>query len=144
MIRILILLLMTFSSFFIQGRTIETLNQQQLIQRVEQINELQNKVLMKGSTTKDADTLFAQYTDDFIYVHEVYGGTYSRKGLFKNTIKYLKEGKYQMTTPRYQVIQTMTGLNAISVLRKQDDGEIHLSVFEFRGSKVSKIIEYWR
>ncbi|WP_435274890.1 hypothetical protein ACMAZF_16810 [Psychrobium sp. nBUS_13] len=94
---------------------------------------------MKGSTTKDADTLFAQYTDDFIYVHEVYGGTYSREGLFKNTIKYLTEGGYQMTTPRYQVIQTMTGLNAISVLRKQDDGEIHLSVFEFRGSKVIPI-----
>jgi len=144
MIRILALLLMAYSSFIAQSQTIETLSQQQLIQRVEQINELQNNVLMKGSTTKDADTLFAQYTDDFTYVHEVYGGTYSRKGLFKNTIKYLKEGSYQRTTPRYKIVQTMTGLNAISVLRKQENGAIHLSVFEFRGDKVSKIIEYWR
>ena len=144
MIKILILLLIAFSSFLTQSRTIEALNQQQLIKRVEQINELQNKVLMKDSTVEDANQLFAQYTNDFTYVHEVYGGTYTRKGLYKNTVKYLKQGSYRRTTDRYQVIKSMTGLNAISVLRKQDDGEIHLSVFEFRGDKVSKIIEYWR
>ena len=144
MIRILLVSLMSTICFTVLADEIETLNEQQLIHRVKQVNALQNKVLMKNSTVEDANQLFAQYTNDFTYVHEVYGGTYTRKGLYKNTVKYLKQGSYRRTTDRYQVIKSMTGLNAISVLRKQDDGEIHLSVFEFRGDKVSKIIEYWR
>lgn len=144
MIRILIVLLTSTICFTVLADEIETLNEQQLIHRVKQVNALQNKVLMKNSTVEDANQLFAQYTNDFTYVHEVYGGTYTRKGLYKNTVKYLKQGSYRRTTDRYKVIKSMTGLNAISVLRKQDDGEIHLSVFEFHGDKVSKIIEYWR
>lgn len=120
------------------------LNSEQLVERVKQVNELQNKVLMAGSTKQDIDSLFAQYTDDFTYVHEVYGGTYSRAGLYKNTVRFHDQGDYQYQQPRYQIIQMMTGLNAIAVIRKQFDGEIHLSVFEFDGEKVKRIIEYWR
>lgn len=120
------------------------LNSEQLVERVKQVNELQNKVLMADSTKQDIDSLFAQYTDDFTYVHEVYGGTYSRAGLYKNTVKFHGQGDYQFQQPRYQIIQMMTGLNAIAVTRKQFDGEIHLSVFEFDGEKVKRIIEYWR
>ncbi|MCG7532560.1 hypothetical protein MHM98_14570 [Psychrobium sp. MM17-31] len=120
------------------------LNSEQLVERVKQVNELQNKVLMAGSTKQDIDSLFAQYTDDFTYVHEVYGGTYSRAGLYKNTVRFHGQGDYQYQQPRYQIIQMMTGLNAIAVIRKQFDGEIHLSVFEFDGEKVKRIIEYWR
>ncbi|MGB0835365.1 MAG: hypothetical protein ACPGR2_12660 [Psychrobium sp.] len=120
------------------------LNSEQLVERVKQVNELQNKVLMAGSTKQDIDSLFAQYTDNFTYVHEVYGGTYSRAGLYKNTVKFHGQGDYQYQQPRYQIIQLMTGLNAIAVKRKQFDGKIHLSVFEFDGEKVKRIIEYWR
>ncbi|MGB1297483.1 MAG: hypothetical protein ACPG8A_04365 [Psychrobium sp.] len=120
------------------------LNSEQLIERVKQVNELQNKVLMAGSSKQDIDSLFAQYTDDFTYVHEVYGGTYSRAGLYNNTVKFHGQGNYQYQQPRYQIIQMMVGLNAVAVKRKQINGKIHLSVFEFDEEKVKRIIEYWR
>jgi hypothetical protein len=35
------------------------------------------------------------------------------------------------------------GKNAVAVERRENSGAIRLSVFEFEGYKVSKIIEYW-
>ncbi|AWF79687.1 hypothetical protein BTJ40_01935 [Microbulbifer sp. A4B17] len=70
------------------------LTKEELEKKAALINDLQNKVLMKGSTINDIDTLFSHYTDDFTYTHEVYGGTYTREHLYNNSIKYLKEGEY--------------------------------------------------
>ena len=102
---------------------------------------------MEGSVVRDVDVLFANFTDDFIYVHEIYGGTYTKEHLYKNYVKFLKAGRYQNSEDRY-VIQTMIpGHNAISIERLQTDKGIvvsHLTVFEFEGKQVSKIIEYWK
>jgi hypothetical protein len=117
----------------------------ELISRISEINNAQNKVMMLGSTKTDVDDLFSLYTDDFVYIHEVYGGTYTRKHLYKNTMKYLKSGGYKRTTDRYKIINSILGINAIAVERlKIDDNVKHLAVFEFDGSKVSKITEYWK
>lgn len=116
----------------------------QLKQKIVEINRAQNKVLMHNSSVKDADDLFSLYTDDFVYIHEVYGGEYTRKHLYRNTVKYLKSGGYNRVDDRYTIVNMMTGLNAIAVLREEQDGDRHLAVFEFNGDKVSKITEYWK
>jgi len=122
----------------------EELSNATLIKQLTHVNNLQNKVLMANSTAQDVTNLFAAYTDDFTYEHEVYGGVYTREHLLSNTVKFHKKGNYKKTTPRYKILNTMVGLNAVAVTRLQDDGVVHLSVFEFKGNKVSRIIEYWK
>jgi hypothetical protein len=115
--------------------------------KIVEINNAQNQVLKQGSSVADADNLFAMYTDDFVYIHEIYGGTYTRNKLYNNTIKFLKAGRYNFTSDRYKIVATIAGFNGIAVERKQTFEGItanHLTVFEFRGDKVSKIIEYWK
>ncbi|MBD1584578.1 hypothetical protein [Pseudoalteromonas sp. S16_S37] len=130
-----------------QASEMESLSTAQLQERVKAINTLQNAILMKDSKVSDVDALFANFTDDFQYVHEGYGGNYSRQHLYDNYVKFLKAGEYQYTTARYKIISMIAGYNAVSVERQQEyEGKLenHLSVFEFNGSKVSKIIEYWK
>jgi len=122
----------------------EELSKTTLIEQVKHVNNLQNKVLMAGSTAQDITNLFAAYTDNFTYEHEVYGGVYTREHLLSNTIKFHKKGNYKNTKPRYKILKTMVGLNAVAISRLQRDGATHLSVFEFKGNKVSRIIEYWK
>ncbi|MDK2597441.1 hypothetical protein [Pseudoalteromonas obscura] len=142
-------LLILISFFFISAKATEaeTLTASELKKAVNFINELQNKILMAGSQVSDVDTLFSHYTEDFVYIHEVYGGTYTRKHLYNNYVKFLKAGNYQRKNDRYKVTAVIVGHNAVSVERQEIfEGEIvkHLSVFEFKGHKVSKIIEYWK
>ncbi len=108
------------------------------------VNKAQNKVLMHDSTVADAERLFAMYSEDFIYIHEVYGGEYSKAHLYRNTVRYLKSGGYNKVEDRYTVVSMIVGLNAVAVQRKEKDGDLHLAVFEFKGDKVSKITEYWK
>ncbi|ESP94366.1 hypothetical protein [Pseudoalteromonas luteoviolacea] len=142
-------LLILLSSFFSSVKAIESvsLTPSELKKAVNLINGLQNKILMSGSQISDVDTLFSHYTEDFVYIHEVYGGTYTRQHLYSNYVKFLKAGDYQRKDDRYKVTAMIAGHNAISVERQEIyEGEIvkHLSVFEFKGHKVSKIIEYWK
>ncbi|BBN82955.1 hypothetical protein PA25_29400 [Pseudoalteromonas sp. A25] len=143
-------ILMGFLAMFalmVQATETESLSKAQLEERVKAINILQNAILMKDSKVSEVDALFANFTDDFQYVHKVYGGTYSRQHLYNNYVKFLKEGNYNRTTPRYKIMSMIVGHDAVSVERQQErEGtlENHLSVFEFNGSKVSKIIEYWK
>lgn len=119
----------------------------ELQKRVTLINDLQNKILMKNSKVDDVDALFSYFTEDFTYIHEIYGGNYSREHLYNNYVKFLKAGEYQWTADRYKIVSMIAGYNAVSVERQQTyKGEIanHLTVFEFKGDKVSKIIEYWK
>lgn len=57
----------------------------------------------------------------------------------------MESGQYQLTEGRYEILDVMTGLNAAAVERLEvESGKVHLSVFEFEGSKVSRITEYWK
>lgn len=123
------------------------LTSEQLRARVEQITQVQNKVMMAGSSPDDVDALFALYTPDFVYVHEVYGGTYSREQLYANTLRALAAGRYNGERPRYRIISMIIGHNGVAVEREeihQGLPQRHLALFEFRGDQVSRILEYWK
>ncbi|HYD80535.1 MAG TPA: hypothetical protein VEC06_12065 [Paucimonas sp.] len=112
---------------------------------VSEVNGAQNKMMMLGSKMDDVDALFAMYSDDFTYIHEAYGGTYSRELLYGNASRNVKAGRYKLTRDRYRILNILPGLNAAAVERLElDSGKVHLSVFEFKGKKVSKITEYWK
>lgn len=124
-----------------------SLSPELLQQRVAQINELQNKSMLKTATAADLDLLYQQYSADFSYVHQVYGGTYSRQKLYNNHLNNLKAGRYQANTPRYRIVSMIAGFNAVAVQRQEVHQGVtsdHLSVFEFDGDKVSRIVEYWK
>lgn len=125
----------------------QVLSADELQAKVVEITDAQNRVMMRGSTTADVDELFSLYTPDFIYIHEVYGGTYTRDELRANTVRALEAGRYGLTEPRYRVISTIPGHNGIAVEREEVSRGVakrHLAVFEFRDDKVSRIIEYWK
>lgn len=130
-----------------QGADSRELDAAELKARVVAITDAQNKVMLKGSTQADVDTLFAMYHADFVYQHQVYGGEYSREKLYANTLRLQAMGKYNLTAPRYQIQSQIPGYNAVAVQRvemQQGVAHHHLAVFEFRGDKVSRIIEYWK
>ena len=123
-----------------------SLSQEELKEMVREINKVQNQVMYKGSTVADVDRLFSMYTEDFVYQHDKYGGVYTRENLYNNTARYVKSGGYQRTDDRYVILEMIAGLNAVAVLRREiykGEAQDHLSIFEFEGSKVSKIKEYW-
>lgn len=123
------------------------LSEAQLRAKVAEVTQAQNQVMLKGSDQTDVDVLFALYSDDFIYQHDVYGGQYSKEQLYANTMRLLAMGKYDKTEPRYQILNQIPGYNAVAVERQEVHNGVvqrHLAVFEFRGDKVSKIVEYWK
>jgi hypothetical protein len=108
-------------------------------------NEASNRMMLSGSKESDVDALFAMYSDDFLYIHEVYGGQYTREHLYKNSVRNLNAGRYKNTEGRYRIMNILTGLNAAAVERLEvKSGKVHLTVFEFKGEKISKITEYWK
>jgi hypothetical protein len=143
----LLILLAMLAVPFVQAAGPDALSADQLQARAIEVTEAQNKVMMRGSTVADVDKLFALYTDDFVYLHEAYGGKYTRDELYGNTVSFLERGVYDKTEPRYTLISTIPGYNSIAVERKEIHKGVasnHLAVFEFRGGKVSKIVEYWK
>ncbi len=133
--------------FSLQAAELQVLSAEQLKAKVAEITQAQNKVMLKGSTRADVDQLFALYSDDFVYRHDVYGGNYSKKQLYDNTLRLQALGKYDKTTPRYRILSQLPGYNAVAVERQevhQGVTQNHLAVFEFRADKVIKISEYWK
>lgn len=111
---------------------------------IKAVNDAQNIAMLATATINDLDELFDMYTDDFVYVHKVYGGTYTREELYGNAAKYITTKHYKLTEGRYKILRILPGFGAAAVERLEvASGKIHLSVFEFEGNKVSRIIEYW-
>lgn len=122
-----------------------SLSEVEIRQLVERVNDAQNRMMMRGSDAADVDALFELYTPDFTYVHEVYGGTYTREELYANSVRYAEAGEYEFTEDRYRILHVLPGLDAAAVQRlESNSGNKHLAVFEFRDGKVSRIIEYWK
>ena len=145
--RSLILVLAIFSAPIAQAADTVPPSSDELKAKVIEVTDAQNKVMMHGSTVADVDKLFSLYADDFTYIHEAYGGTYTKDELYGNTIRLLERGIYSKTEPRYILVSTIPGHNAIAVERQETHKGTtskHLAVFEFREGKVSKIIEYWK
>lgn len=127
------------------AKDVASLPEEKIKSLVGSVTEASNRMMMNGSKVEDIDAIFAMYTDDFVYVHEVYGGTYTRELLYGNSVRNLKAGRYQLAEPRYQLVSVIPGLNAAAVVRRETKtGKNHLAVFEFKGEKISKITEYWK
>lgn len=132
-------------SNFVFADEVVVLSADEMKSIVEQVNQAQNKMMRRGSTVADVDALFALYAEDFVYVHDVYGGVYTRDGLYRNAAKYAASGHYSLEKDRYQIVQMIAGHQAVAVERVESpSGKHHLTVFEFKGKKLAKIVEYWK
>lgn len=143
----LALVAVLLSSTFTSASEQHTLSKEAILAKVAVVNDAQNRVLMKGSEQTDLDYLFSLKTEDFTYIHEKYGGTYTRAHLYNNYLKGIEKGRYTFAHNRYEVVHILTGENTAAIQRlqtnKEGEHEVHLVVFEFRGGKVSRMVEYW-
>lgn len=118
---------------------------------ISEYYKLNVKVFQANSTVKDIDNIFDLYTDDFIYIHPKYGGTYTRKDLYDGYVRNQKNGGYDGSITDIKIINMITGLNAVTVEKKfikktdngTEEGELEMTLFEFKDGKISKIFEYW-
>ncbi len=113
--------------------------------------DLNLKIFQSNSTIEDIDKAFELFTEDFTYVHPKYGGTYTREDLYNGYVRNQKNGGYDGKIREIKIINKIIGLNAVVVqriyVRKKDDetkdGELEMTLFEFKNGKVSRIFEYW-
>ncbi|MBN7818497.1 hypothetical protein [Bowmanella yangjiangensis] len=121
--------------------------QQQVLDLTHKVLNAQRIAYSNLSSLAAIDALFALYTDDYIYQHEGYGGRYSRELLYNNSVSFFKQGRYQDDDPdSYQLVSLLPGKQAAAVQRLyqgKNGQELRLTLFEFKGDKVSRIVEYW-
>lgn len=119
---------------------------------VEQYYSLSIKIYEQNSVKDDIDELFNLFTDDFVYVHPKYGGSYSRNDIYEGYINNQKNGSYNGSITDVKIKNLIIGLNALVTdrvyIRKAASGELEevdpgMTLFEFRNGKISKIFEYW-
>lgn len=118
---------------------------------LEKYYKLNLKVFQSGSTIEDIDNVFNLFTEDFTYVHPKYGGVYTRDNLYIGYKRNQEKGSYNGKIVDIQIMNKIVGLNAIAVnkrfIKKENDkileGEINMTLFEFRKGKIYKIFEYW-
>lgn len=121
------------------------LSEADIRQLVERVNDAQNRMMMRGAGATEVNAVFDLYTEDFTYVHEAYGGVYTRQELHGNSVRFAEAGEYQFTEDRYRILHILPGHDAAAVQRlESSSGNPHLAVFEFKEGKVSRIIEYWK
>lgn len=113
--------------------------------------DLNLKIFQKNSTIKDIDKVFSLFTDDFEYIHPKYGGTYTREDLYNGYLRNQKNGGYNGNIKDIKITNKIIGLNAVVVekkfIEKKDEelkeGNLEMTLFEFRNGKISRIFEYW-
>jgi hypothetical protein len=119
---------------------------------VEQYYALNLKIYQQSSSKYDIDKLFNLFTDDFVYVHPKYGGSYSRNDIYEGYINNQKNGSYNGSVTDVKIRNLIVGLNAIVTdrvyFKKNPSGELEevdpgMTLFEFSDGKISKIFEYW-
>ncbi|NER15375.1 nuclear transport factor 2 family protein [Leptobacterium flavescens] len=119
---------------------------------VEAYYRLNIKVFQKNSTKEDIDAIFELFTDDFEYNHPKYGGLYTRDVLYRGYVNNQKNGGYDGSVKDVRVENMIIGLNCVAVSRRYitgnargetEEGELQMTLFEFRDGKISRIMEYW-
>ncbi|WP_421976006.1 nuclear transport factor 2 family protein [Roseivirga seohaensis] len=109
-------------------------------------------VFQPNSTIEDIDHIFELFTDDFTYVHEQYGGVYTRQELYNGYKRNQENGGYDGEVADIKVNNMIFGHNAIAVsksfmLKKGGSikaGDPQLALFEFKNGKIYRITEYWK
>ncbi|MEM9000408.1 MAG: nuclear transport factor 2 family protein [Bacteroidota bacterium] len=144
-----LLIICTMSQVIAQNVT-ET-HKDSLNNMVQKYYDLNLNVFQENSTIQDIDKVFELFTDDFVYIHPKYGGTYTREDLYNGYVRNQKNGGYKGEETGVKIINKIIGLKAIVVQRsyvlKKDglitDGEPQMTLFEFQDGKISRIVEYW-
>ncbi|MEQ8478106.1 nuclear transport factor 2 family protein [Fulvivirga sp.] len=109
-------------------------------------------VFQANSTIEDINNIFELFADDFTYVHEQYGGVYSREDLYNGYKRNQENGGYDGEVVDIKVNNKIFGYNAIAVsksfmLKKKGSikaGDPQLALFEFKDGKIYRITEYWK
>ena len=114
---------------------------------VKQYYELNLKVFQANSTVEDIDNIFALFTPEFVYIHPKYGGTYTREDLYNGYTRNQKNGGYNGDVVDIKIENKILGLNAATVekrfVRKNEESNLEMTLFEFKNGKISKIFKYW-
>lgn len=118
---------------------------------VKQYYDLNLKLFQADSKVEDVNNLFKLFAEDFTYVHPKYGGIYSRENLYNGYIRNQKNGAYNGKVVAIKIDNKITGLNAVVVEKRFvektgseiKDGKTEMTLFEFKGGKISRIFEYW-
>ncbi len=108
-------------------------------------------IFQENSTIADIDNLFALFAGDFTYVHEKYGGVYTRQDLYDGYKRNQENGGYDGEVTDIRINNKIVGRNAIAVNKsfiKQMNGEEmigepQMALFEFKNGKIFRITEYW-
>lgn len=134
------------------GQNLTAAHQDSLKAVVQRYYDLSLKIYQPGSTPADVDELFDLFTDDFVYVHPKYGGSYSRQDLYEGYLRNQSNGAYNGSIVDLRLKNIIAGLNAVATERayvRKDAGGIlaevdpGMTLFEFRDGKISRIFEYW-
>lgn len=118
---------------------------------IKEYYDLNLKLFQAGSKVEDVNNLFKLFVEDFTYVHPKYGGVYSRENLYNGYIRNQKNGAYNGKIVAIKIDNKITGLNAVVVEKRFvekkgneiKDGKAEMTLFEFKGGKISRIFEYW-
>lgn len=113
--------------------------------------KLNLKIFQKNSKVEDIDNVFNLFTNDFTYVHPKYGGIYKREDLYNGYVRNQKNGGYDGKVTDIKIVNKIIGLNAVVVQKKfvkrkgngTKDGELEMTLFEFKNGKIFRIFEYW-
>ncbi len=143
--------LMLFTSIDIMAQNATKAHKDSLEIVVRKYYDLNLKIFQANSTIEDIDNTFDLFTDDFTYVHQKYGGIYTRQDLYNGYVRNQENGGYDGKITDIEIINKIIGLNAVVVekrfIEKNNgnfkDGEPEMTLFEFKNGKISRIFEYW-
>lgn len=149
--RIGFLILLVFVAIGIHSQEVTKAHKDSLNSLVKSYYQQNIKIFQSNSTVEDIDKVFDLFTEDFTYVHPKYGGTYTRKNLYDGYVRNQKKGGYDGSIVDIKVVDKIIGLNAVVVKRsyikkeegKLKEGDAHMTLFEFKNGKISRIFEYW-
>ncbi len=143
--------LTTLLSFNISAQEVTVAHKDSINTVLKNYYDLNLKMFQAGSTVRDIDKAFSLFTDDFTYVHEKFEGYYTKESLYKSALRNHKRGGYNGKVTDFKIINKIIGLNGATVqkrfvLKKKgviSESELQMSLFEFKGGKISRIVEYW-
>ena len=132
---------------FVIAQAPEPTSSDSLSALVEAYYSINIDIFQAGSTLGDIDRLFALFTEDFVYVHPKYGGTYSREDLYSGYVNNQANGRYNGSVLDIEVLNRIVGLDAVVTqkrfINKEGPGEVEMTLFEIQGGKIARIVEYW-
>ena len=128
-----------FKTWILLGSLAQAESGKALIEIVEEYYERHHALSKPVASEKDIDRIFELFSDDFVYIHEGYGGEYSRQRIYQGYVRNFQGGRYKDDLQKHKIAKYVVGLNMVALTRV--DGKTTL--YEFRDGKIKTIKEYW-